>query len=43
MHTNHGRPLWYTESYPYIRTNGDEVSIVTRFIQGKWTYETYFD
>ncbi|MBL7187960.1 MAG: hypothetical protein ISS70_16680 [Phycisphaerae bacterium] len=41
VHTNHGRPLWYTAAYPYIQTNGAEVSIITRFMQGERTYETY--
>jgi len=41
VHTNHGRPLWYTDAYPYIQTNGAEVSIITRFIQSNKTYEVY--
>ena len=41
VHTNHGRPLWYTAAYPYIQTNGAEVSIITRFMQGERIYETY--
>jgi len=41
VHTNHGRPLWYTAPYPYIKTNGADVSIITRFMQGERTYETY--
>jgi len=41
VHTNHGRPLWYTQAYPYIRTNGADVSIITRFMQSDKTYETY--
>ena len=41
VHTNHGRPLWYTDSYPYICTNGAEVSIITRFMQGDRTYKFY--
>jgi len=41
VHTNHGRPLWYTDAYPYIRTNGADVSIITRFIQSDKTYKAY--
>lgn len=41
VHANHGRPLWYTAPYPYIKTNGAAVSIITRFMQGERTYETY--
>jgi len=41
VHTNHGRPLWYTDAYPYIQTNGAQVSIITRFIQSDKTYENY--
>ena len=41
VHTNHGRPLWYTGAYPYIQTNGAEVSITTRFMQSDKTYEVY--
>jgi len=41
VHTNHGRPLWYTAPYPYIKTNGANVSIIARFMQGERTYETY--
>lgn len=41
VHTNHGRPLWYTDAYPYIQNNGGEVSIITRFIQSDKTYEVY--
>ncbi len=41
VHTNHGRPLWYTDAYPYIQTNGAEVSIITRFMQSNKTYEIY--
>ncbi len=43
VHANHGRPLWYTDAYPYIKANGAEVSIVTRFMQGGRTYETYVE
>lgn len=41
VHTNHGRPLWYTAAYPYVKTNGAEVSIIMRFMQGERTYETH--
>jgi hypothetical protein len=41
VHTNHGRPLWYTGAYPYIQSNGAEISIITRFIQSDKTYEVY--
>lgn len=41
VHTNHGRPLWYTAPYPYIKTHGAAVSIITRFMQGERTYQTY--
>jgi hypothetical protein len=41
VHTNHGRPLWYTDPYPYIRTNGADVSIITRFMQSDKTYKYY--
>lgn len=41
VHTNHGRPLWYSDAYPYIRTGGAQVSITTRFIQGETTYGVY--
>jgi hypothetical protein len=41
VHTNHGRPLWYTDPYPYIQTNGAEVSIITRFMQSDKTYNVY--
>lgn len=41
VHTNHGRPLWYTDAYPYIQTNGADVSILTRFMQGNRTYTIY--
>jgi hypothetical protein len=41
VHTNHGRPLWYTDAYPYIQTNGAVVSIITRFIQSDKTYKVY--
>jgi len=41
VHTNHGRPLWYKDAYPYIQTNGAEVSIITRFMQSDKTYEVY--
>ena len=41
VHTNHGRPLWYTDSYPYIKTNGADVSIITRFMQSNKTYKYY--
>jgi len=41
VHTNHGRPLWYTEPYPYIRTHGADVSIITRFMQSDKTYKFY--
>jgi hypothetical protein len=41
VHTNHGRPLWYKDTYPYIRTNDAEVSIITRFMQSNKTYEVY--
>ena len=41
VHTNHGRPLWYTEPYPYIQTNSADVSIITRFIQSDKTYKVY--
>jgi len=41
VHTNHGRPLWYTDPYPYIRTHGADVSIITRFIQSDKTYNFY--
>lgn len=41
VHTNHGRPLWYTDAYPYIQTNGSDVSIITRFIQSDKTYKFY--
>jgi len=43
VHTNHGRPLWYTRDYPYIRTNGAQVSIITRFIQSNKTYELFVE
>jgi hypothetical protein len=43
VNTNHGRPLWYTEPYPYIKTNGAEVSIITRFMQSNKTYENYVE
>jgi len=41
VHTNHGRPLWYKNPYPYIQTNGAEVSIITRFMQSNKTYDVY--
>jgi len=41
VHTNHGRPLWYTGAYPYIQSNGAEISIITRFIQSDKTYKVY--
>ena len=41
VHTNHGRPLWYKNPYHYIRTNGAEVSIITRFMQSDKTYDVY--
>lgn len=41
VHTNHGRPLWYTDAYPYIQTNGAEVSIITRFMQSDKTYKAH--
>ena len=41
VHTNHGRPLWYTKPYPYMQIDGAEVSVITRFMQGNTTYETY--
>ena len=33
VHTSHGRPLWYKNPYPYIQTNGAEVSIITRAVE----------
>jgi len=41
VHTNHGRPLWYTKAYPYFQTNDAEVSVITRFIQSDKTYELH--
>jgi hypothetical protein len=41
VHTNHGRPLWYSAAYPYIQPNGAQVSITTRFMQSDKTYESY--
>lgn len=41
VHTNHGRPLWYTDAYPYVQTHGAGVSIITRFIQSDKTYKIY--
>jgi hypothetical protein len=41
VHANHGRPLWYTDACPYFRTNGAEVSLITRFIQAERTYDVY--
>ena len=37
----HDLNMIYTAAYPYIKTNGAEVSIITRFMQGERTYETY--
>jgi hypothetical protein len=41
VHTNHGRPLWHKDPYHYIRTNGADVSIITRFMQSDKTYDVY--
>lgn len=41
VHTNHGRPKWYTKPYPYVQNNGGDLSLITRFMQGWTTYENY--
>jgi len=41
VHTNHGRPKWYTEPYPYIKNKGGDLSLITRFMQGARTYQNY--
>jgi hypothetical protein len=43
VHTNHGRPLWYSADHPYIRPNGAQVSVTTRFMQGDKTYEVFVE